>query len=146
MRLPTIKACLVCEDVRFEQRSLVTATGVFGAVPDVVVRVTHLDRPAKMCFAFFGAPVTAKVALEVEIREPGGRRLAAESFPRRVDFKPLAGDLFAAFWFNEVVFGTPNKYTIVLKADGTEAFSSTFNVTSLAPMPPSASPPANSLG
>jgi hypothetical protein len=129
MPSPKIKTCIVCEDVRFELRSLASLMGVYGAAPDVGIFVTKFGEPARICFVFMGSPSPGKFVFEPELRGRLGKVPATPLPPRlEVSLAMAGGSVFAAFWFPNVVFPGPDRYTIALRIDGIECFSSTFDV------------------
>lgn len=144
MPAPVVKTCLVCEDARFEVRNVVSLMGVYGATPDVGITVQNFAQPARLCFAFMGRPETGKFLFEAELRGPAGR-IQAASVPSKLDFalEGSKGSFVAVFWFPNVVFPKPDRYTVILRVDGRESFSGTFEIASPQARTP-ATPPQRS--
>jgi hypothetical protein len=124
-----VRTCIVCEDARFERRGIVSLMGAYGSVPDVVVYVRKFDKPAKLCFGFFVTPTTGKFLLEAEILSPDGKKLDKSHPPQlEMTLDSEKGSTFFAFWFNNIVFSSPNRFSIVLRVDGAECYKDTFRV------------------
>jgi hypothetical protein len=137
MPAPTIKHCIVCEDVRFERRSIVTLVGTFGVTPDVAFWLADFAAPvARICFAFYGSAVQGTFDIRPEIWGPNGKLPALSRPPRlSLSLDPNKGASFFTFWFDGAKFPSPGQYSIVVFIDGVESFKSTFRVT---PKPDSA--------
>jgi hypothetical protein len=134
MPAPTISHCIVCEDVRFERRNLVSLMGIYGLLPRVALYLLNLEMPARFCCAFYGEPVSGKFNFTAEIRGPDGKRLAA-GVPPQVELKleKEKGTFFVAFWFPSVVFPKADSYTIALLSNGQECYTNIFRLAHATP-------------
>jgi hypothetical protein len=124
-----IRTCILCEDVRFERRGIVSLMGAYGSVPDAVVYVRHFDKPVKLCFGFFVGPTSGKFVFEAEILSPDNQKLGKSTPPNiEMVLDSEKGSTFFAFWINNIIFSSPNRYSVVVRVDGVERYKDTFRV------------------
>lgn len=126
MPLPQVKHCLICEDIRLELRNLVSLMGVYGATPYAGIEVADLKLPVAFCLIFVGDPVDGKFVIKLELRSPDGAQVDATTFPQQ-NHQTFSQDSVATFAFRvNAIFPRPDKYTLVVSADGTEFFKDSF--------------------
>jgi hypothetical protein len=129
MSLPEIKHCLICEDVRLERRNLNSFMGVYGATPDVGIRIRNFELPVVFCFVFMGAAAQGKFVVEAELRNPNGARISSEIEPKGFEFNFSLGDLGSILAFRiKATFAGPDTYSIVLLNNATVFFKDTFQL------------------
>lgn len=134
MPLPEIKHCLICEDIRIEQRNLASYMGVYGATPHVGIRILNFDASVTFFLVFMGAPSEGKYIIQLELRAPDGTRLNANVFPENNEqtFSPQFGS--SVFAFRVVAtFPGPNIYTVALLSNGVVFFEDTLQLVQAAP-------------
>ena len=133
MAFPPIRACLVCEDVRIEQKGTATLVGLYGVAPDVEIRVPRFDRPVDR-LAFFLSTygesdgMTHVVSLEARASDGSVVVPRAEALP--AEEAPPAGTPFrlaVIFTSWQVMLPGPGRYQIVVEVDGKPHFQTTFN-------------------
>lgn len=54
MSFPTLKHCLVCEDIRLERGGKGSLLGFFGVAPDLRLPVKDFEEPVELAFAIVG--------------------------------------------------------------------------------------------
>jgi len=125
------KTCVICEDLRFEQRGLVSIMGAFGATPDAAIAVRSLADPVRLCFVFFGKPNEGTCTFTSELYGPDGK-IPLTPFPPEIEipFRDLPGVATVVFWFNNLILPKTGQYTVklLLAGSGEECFSDTFHV------------------
>ena len=124
-----IKHCIVCEDVRLERRNLNSFMGVYGATPDVGVLVRNFENLVSLCFLFMGPHGNnEKAVIHVEIQTSDRSRLKATVIPESspLTFFPQFPLTFA--FRTSAKYPGPNKYDIVVFADGKEFFRDSFQL------------------
>jgi hypothetical protein len=129
MPAPIIRHCIVCEDVRFERRNLISLMGIYAPAPEVLIKLRKFEIPTRLCFAFYGTAGSGKFVFEAELRGPAGK-LPSVSIPPRLELTLEAdqGPTFFAFWFSDVIFPKPNKYTIAVRIDAQECYTNTIQL------------------
>jgi hypothetical protein len=129
---PTIRVCLVCEDIRIETRELVSFMGVYGALPYVTAEVHDLSLPVFFCFVFLGEPAEGKHSIELTFQRADGSQLPATVIPK-VNEQTFTPELPSRFGFRtNMIFNRPGKYFVVAKNAGAEFYRSSFEITEIA--------------
>jgi hypothetical protein len=131
MSLPVIRHCLICEDIRIEQRNLVSFMGIYGFTPYVEISIVDFKLPVAFCAVFNGEPVNGKLAITLQVQAIDGTRLQAQFMPEINEqiFQPQVASAFA-FRVN-VVFPKPDTYNLVALANEKEFFKDSVRVTQL---------------
>jgi hypothetical protein len=128
MSLPIIKHCLICEDIRLEQRNLASFMGVYGWTPYADISIFDFRLPVAFCAVFHGDPADGKLAITLQVRAPDGMRLQGAISPEinEQTFQPQFPSAFA-FKVN-IVFPKPDVYSLVVLSNGVEFFKDTFRM------------------
>ncbi len=129
MSLPQIKHCVICEDVRLEQRNLASLMGVYGITPYVRIRIRDFALHVSFCSVFYGLPFQGKVDIQLELRAPDGTPVEVSTFPKQneltfSDKSPVSFSLKV-----NALFPVPNTYTLALLGNGVEFFRDTLEIT-----------------
>jgi hypothetical protein len=133
MLLPVIKHCLICEDIRIEQRNLVSFMGVYGFTPHVEISISDFKLPVGFSAVFNGEPAEGKFAITLQVRAPDGTPVQGQVVPE-INEQTFQRQLPSIFAFRvNLVFPKPDTYTFVAVANGKELFKDTFRMTSQAP-------------
>lgn len=126
MAFPEIKHCIVCEDIRLEQRNLASFMGVYGLTPYVGISIRDFKLPAVFCLICFGLPIEGKFDICLEFHAPNGTRIQATIVPEH-NQQSFSKELACVFAFRvSAVFPIPDTYTFALSAGGVEFFKDTF--------------------
>jgi hypothetical protein len=126
MPLPEINHCILCEDIRLEQRNLASFMGVYGLTPYAGISIQDFKLPVAFCLVFFAPPIEGKIDILLEIRARNGTRLQATIFPERNE-QTFSKESACTFAFRvNTVFPTPDTYTIAVSTGGQEFFRDTF--------------------
>ena len=132
MAFPDVKWCLVCEDIRQEQRGLMSLLGFYGVTPYVEIHVRDFGRPLeRISFLMFaegeGDGVKHRHAFQVigpdnEIVLPASESTSEPS--------PTGTGLRITFSITAISprLTKPGLYRVVFKVDDEEHFTSTFTV------------------
>lgn len=134
MPSPVISACIVCDDVRFEKRNVVSIIGSYGPLPDALIYLVNVELEARLCFAFYGKPISGTFTFRAELRGPDGK-LPTDPMPRQIQMTIVRekGLFFVAFWFPNVVFRKAGDYTLALRSNGQECYAETFRIVQATP-------------
>jgi hypothetical protein len=128
MSLPVIKHCILCEDIRIEQRNLVSFMGVYGFTPHVEISIIDFKLPVAFCAVFNGEPADGKFAITLQVRAPDGMRVQGQVLPE-INEQIYQSQLPSVFAFRaNMVFPKPDTYTLVAAANGAEFFSDIFRI------------------
>src|ERR1700722_8744742 len=127
----TVKHCLVCEDIRFEQRSLSSLMGVYGALPEVAMYVHAFEQPLILCFVFFTGESESPGHKELRLVVSGsdGQEIKGDKPALTIRVPQVEGQAsIFAFRFNGT-FPRHGIYRVSLvERDGNEIFGETFKL------------------
>lgn len=128
MALPDIRTCLLCEDVRLEQRGLVSIMGLYGSTPQATIKLLNFQTPASWVFVFLGARIDSQFRIDLKIRNAQGVNVVAKVIPPFILTAPISG-YSSLLWFRvEGNFPGPGNYEVALESGGAEFFSDTFGL------------------
>src|SRR5712692_290571 len=134
MPFPPIRWCLVCEDIRIENRRLVSLLGFYGIAPDVEILFADFNRPVDR-LAFYisahGASDGQHHRVSFELRDPHGAVVLGPVHTAPTgDPPPAPATIRVAFIFTATAVALPREgvYQIVIRVDGGEHFTSNFTV------------------
>jgi hypothetical protein len=128
MSLPVIKHCLICEDIRIEQRNFASFMGVYGFTPHAEIVIFDFKLPVAFWAVFNGDPADGKLTITLQVQAPDGTRLKAQFVPG-INEQIFQRQLASAFAFRaNVVFPKPDRYSLVAMANGIEFFRDTFRI------------------
>lgn len=136
MPFPTIRACILCEEMREERRGLISLLGFYGLTPDVDVLVQNFAAPGVMrvTFVFVGSGGEGHFTMSLRLFKPDGVVLFESPGPGLpLDVVPPRR---ANIGFNLVPglrLPEPGTYRIELLADGEPVFQTTFAVRQASP-------------
>ncbi len=129
MALPQIKHCLICEDVRFESRNLISLMGVYGMTPYAGIQVVDLKLHVAFCLVFWGDPVDGQISIKLQLRSPDGKQVEAVTFPE-INTQTYSHEFAMAFAFRvNALFPRADTYTVILSTGGAEFFKDAFLIT-----------------
>jgi hypothetical protein len=132
MLLPEIKHCIICEDIRLEQRNLASFMGVYGLTPYAGIQIRDFKLQVAFCVVFFGPPIEGGVDIRLEVRTSAGSRIEVTTFPDH-NHQTFSKESACTFAFRvHAIFPTPDKYTLILTSNGIAFFRDTL-VIELAP-------------
>ncbi len=126
MGFPPINHCLVCENIRAEQRGLVSVLGFYGVAPDVELLVRDFGSPLGLSFLLLGA-VGGQGNFKVSLRlsdESGNTVMATPE----LDIQVADPSKHANFGMQIAAFKlpSPGKYNLELIVDGQSHYRTSF--------------------
>jgi hypothetical protein len=128
MSLPQIKHCVICEDIRLEQRNLASLMGVYGITPYVSIRIREFALHVSFCSVFYGPPFKGKIDIQLELRTPDGTPIEVNTFPKQNELT-FSDEFPVAFSLKlNALFPIPDTYTLVLLGNGVEFFTDTLKI------------------
>lgn len=128
MLLPIIKHCLLCEDIRLEQRNLASFMGVYGYTPYADIAIFDFKLPVGICFVFNGEPAEGELKISLQVRTPDGTRLQGQTFPE-INEQTFQLQFPSAFAFRvNMVFPKPDRYSLIALSNGVDFFKDTFRL------------------
>jgi hypothetical protein len=129
MAFPTIRHCLVCEDIRFERRNLVALLGFYGITPDVEILVKDFALPVPhLYFLFIGGQGEGRFKISLQLLNGEGKSLVTTP-ESEVVVQPQPKRTNLALGLAGFAFPSPGAYTLRLFVAGeSRPYESQFQV------------------
>ena len=128
MAFPPIHYCLICEEIRQEQRNLVTLLGFYGVAPEVEILVRDFAQPVtRLAFLFVGGHGEGTFKISMQLSNEGGENVLTtpeaaflmQATPRRTNI---------AFGLMGFRLPSPGSYTLQLLVEGQPYYRTRFEV------------------
>jgi hypothetical protein len=128
MHFPSIRHCLVCEEVRPELMGKSSILGFYGVTPNVNLIVQDLTKPIeRLSFLLICEPGEGNHKVIVRIEGPNGETVftAPEA---DFSFPPSQQPVNVVIGIAPVQFPTTGRYRFVLVVNGDERFHTFFEI------------------
>jgi hypothetical protein len=126
MALPTIKQCILCEDIRVERRHLFSLMGIYGATPWIQIKIRDFNLPVGVAAVFFGGEGEGTSTFRAEIRTSNGKTLISTSQPETSQLNIAPGRSFICGFRINATYPGHGLYRIVLWGDDQVLFDDSF--------------------
>ena len=129
MPFPTIRACILCEEMREERRGLVSLFGFYGLMPDVDVLVQDFAAPGfmRVTFVFVGSGGEGHFTMSLRLFKPDGLVLFESPGPGLpLDVVPQRRANIGFSLVPGLRLPEAGTYRVLLLADGEPVFETTF--------------------
>ncbi len=129
MPFPPIYHGLICEELRSEQRNLITLLGFYGVMPYVELAVQNFTGPVRLAFLLVGGPGSGSFNVSVRLVAPDGVPLSTPpSFPWNIDSTKPRSNL--GFGMIGMVLPQAGMYTfeLLVEGEGRPVYTNNFTV------------------
>lgn len=134
MPFPTVRACLICDQVRPELGNKFILLGYYGLAPVVSIVIVDFSQPITLCFVFAGGAGHGHFRIGVRVTAPNGTAFDGSSVDGDLREGVPGSNFFMSF---HGVLPGPGDYRVDLLVDGVSNFRTAFALT----RPPVPNPP-----
>lgn len=128
MPFPTIKHCIICEDVRQEIGRKATLAGFYGITPDVEILLDDPTRPIeKLVFVFIAGPGDGTHQVTADLRGPDDQSILNIRTELRI-VEAGARNNNLSMKILAVKFPALGLYTFRLSTDGVIRYDARFEI------------------
>ncbi len=117
MPLPPIYHGLICEEIRIEQRNLISLLGFYGVMPHVEMAVQNFTGPSRLAFLLVGGHGGGTFNVSARLVAPNGEPLPTPP-PFQWNVDPTKTRANLGFGMLGLVLPQPGIYTFELLVDG----------------------------
>lgn len=128
MAFPSIRSCIICEDLRIEMFRKYSLMGVFGVCPEVKILIRDLTAPLpRLCFVLGTAEGGGFYKMAWRLLDPkGGLVLSGEE--SELAIPDTASRHLINVSIAPIHFSITGIYSFILQIDGKDAYQGNFEI------------------